>query len=289
METIVTLVDLTTEAWTGSDVVWPASSHPSAVVSGDPEQSLRELFNAAVGQMSRSLKYDPRSSGHYYFSPATPERLANARLAWPQDWDSIYGVLRDGRLVRDDARLNRLTVSDYARAVTSYYYEGDVNYLILVPPQAVGGNGHVLVDWVTWLEANAPEVVVGIVADRAVSAVTSLRDRRIRSVAEDWIDRRIDSPMLLKAWIEKKASWSSEEVSTRLSFPLESAEALLTSLGYELGDRGVWELSGSASAKGYRTCWDEAWMREVQRQLDGSQRLPVRVRRWLARRRPPLR
>lgn len=117
-----------------------------------------------------------------------------------------------------------------------------------------------------------------------------LRDGRVRSVAEDWTERRIDSPMRLRFWVEKKGAWSAEEVATRLAIPLAAAEALLTALGYELSERGLWEVSDSQTAQANRARWDGAWMREVRRQLAGPTP-PLRrsrIGRWLARLgRPP--
>jgi hypothetical protein len=168
----------------------------------------------------------------------------------------LYGVDTAGHLSIYDTTQDAI-LPDVLRALENGYFGAPPQEPFIVVTLGVGwgGNGAFVADMVQWLGDVAPEVIAGYLATKALDHLSETKQTKLQSLADKWARRKINSPYVLREWIQSKDSWQVSEVSSRLELNDEAARELLLALGYEDAGRGVLELKSSQDALARRDTW----------------------------------
>lgn len=88
----------------------------------------------------------------------------------------------------------------------------------------------------------------------------SVTDRRARTVAKDWANRKIESPHQLRKWIDLKSEWEPKEIDKRLfrGKNLFASKHLLKALGFTRSSRATYTVGVSKKARRRRQKWLDA-------------------------------
>lgn len=106
--------------------------------------------------------------------------------------------------------------------------------------------------------SNARDFLISLIISKSIGRLRgSALDRKARSVAQDWVNRSIQSPHQLRNWIDAKSEWTPEEVNKRLFRHKNSVGSvqLLKALGFTRTARGTYVIGTSKKASRRRRKW----------------------------------
>lgn len=183
-----------------------------------------------------------------------------------------YKWLQTAWWIDDRDRLGRWTILrredlpiGYAiRATEAGYNELDLRDLVIRRSEGFGGD-YAVFDFATFFGSIGLNLASGMAADLlwrigqlvGLNIRTKNADKQMATIAKRWEVRGIESPYMLRQWIEVKDSWDILEVSTRLQLESGPAYRLLSQLGYEplKGNREIFVRSESRRARGNLKRW----------------------------------
>jgi len=198
----------------------------------------------------------------------------------------IYGVDDDGHLAVYDSVRDAVFVNVLRALEDEYFGLAPQDPLVVVALGAGwGGNGAFVADMVRWLGDVAPEIILGYLATKTLEHLPEAKQKKLRSLADKWARRKINSPFVLREWIQSKDSWQVSEVSKRLDLNDGAACELLLALGYEETGRGVLALKSSRDALARRDSWIFQETASFQDAMEGLVDPAPRthLRHWLSR------
>lgn len=152
-----------------------------------------------------------------------------------------------------------LTFSILQEMVDAGYITGDPGRLFVEIVVGVGGGG-IRSDIVNWLLDQGVDIGTGAGLSWIFGqAFRGLRngsvDRRARKTAALWAARNMDSPDVLRHFLETKTTWTVDEVARRLDLGARASTRLLRSLGYARNALDEWEPGISGLARHRRRKW----------------------------------
>jgi|GEM_PF-3740216 len=233
------------------------------VICDDSADLAAALEKAAVQAREDYPGLQVGSEGCWFYAPtaAPAERLSL------EEWTARF--LTNTVAVDDSGRLYGVPYDGAAapvrhvQTVTPAPPGSGADLCVVVwEPEGVGGlepevaqliqflSGHLFLNGIEVPVWEAVKKVAPTVAAKGVARVPGrLRERRLKRVARQWADRKIDSPLMLRQWIHAKGEWIAEDVARGLSLEKKEAQALLVALGFEREKHDlVWRRSRSKRA-----------------------------------------
>ncbi|MCM3696898.1 hypothetical protein [Microbacterium oleivorans] len=155
---------------------------------------------------------------------------------------------------------NAISASSLLEMADHGYVVGDASKVLVRLVVGIGGGDGAPLDIVNWLLTMGVDLGVGAglswVGERLLLRVSNgKRDRAARRVAQQWATRNIDSPPVLRKFIDSKSEWSRAEVEHRLDLGPHASAQLMRALGFVLNARGNWVNGTSWRAKRARKLW----------------------------------
>lgn len=224
------------------------------------EEKFLDSWTPYPGWYTEFRLYDVRFSELFAIGnrPSPEEELCASRHS-----KNSFLVLEDGTV----ARISSLRAKDFynveglERANNAGLSDIDLTKIYVYPPVSGRGGDVPPPDLVIWLLEHGVDLGVGMLGAALFEKFAARfrgtkADKQARKIAKAWANGGIESPFVLRRFVDLKDSWVTDELSERLGINIITARHLLCSLGYVEEER-VWKLGKSRRAQKARKKWIE--------------------------------